>query len=71
MTFLLLAQIVHDFQVHCECTVNIIIIINLELQFVKIKDLSLVFPCEPTDSCPNKRLPKWTLNQAAVGPIEI
>lgn len=39
MTFLLSAQIVHDFQVHCECTVNIIIIINLELQFVKMKDL--------------------------------
>jgi len=37
MTFFLLAQTVHDFQIHCECTVNIIIIINLEQQFIKIK----------------------------------
>lgn len=40
MTFLLLAQIVHDLQVCCECTVNIIIIINLEQQYVKIKGLA-------------------------------
>lgn len=39
MTFFLLAQTVHDFQIHCECIVNIIVIINLEQQFMKIKGL--------------------------------
>lgn len=39
MTFLLFVQIVHDFQLHCECIVNIIIM-NLELQFVKIEHLA-------------------------------
>lgn len=38
MTFLLFAQIVPYFQVHCECVVNIVIV-NLEVQFVRIEHL--------------------------------
>lgn len=27
-----------------------------------------MFPFEPTDSCPDERLPNWRLNQGTVGP---